>query len=116
MPARCTFPEDGQQRISPARPHSAPRERVSRTGLRPGAKHGPRHFIWFKTVVAGYFLQKRDRELVVQPRDPGAWEKGTNAGLSRADFDSITDAIEIGDRTGVEMDLEAEWLSSPTTA
>ena len=33
-------------------------------GLRPGAKNGPRHLSWFKTVVADYFAQKRDRELV----------------------------------------------------
>ncbi len=28
-------------------------------GLRPNARHGPRHFSWFKSVVADYFLQKR---------------------------------------------------------
>jgi len=64
-------------------------------GLRPGTKHGPRHFSWFKTVVADYFLQKRDRDLVVNRGTHGAWEKGTITGLSRADFDSMTDAIEI---------------------
>ena len=31
-------------------------------GLRPGTKNGPRHFSWFKTVVADYFTQKQDRE------------------------------------------------------
>ena len=37
-------------------------------GLRPGARHGPRHFGWFKTVVGDYFRQKSFREAVFTPR------------------------------------------------
>lgn len=33
-------------------------------GLVPGSKNGPKHFSWFKTVVADYFAQKCDRDLV----------------------------------------------------
>ena len=50
-------------------------------GLRPGSKNGPRHFSWFKTVVADYFHQKHDRDWVVNPGARGAWEHGSRAGL-----------------------------------
>ena len=57
-------------------------------GLRPGTKRGPRHFSWFKTVVADYFAQKRDQEFVAG-----------NAGghpptLSSEEFDLMTGALE----------------------
>jgi hypothetical protein len=61
-------------------------------GLRPGAKHGPRHFGWFKTVVADYFRQKSFREAVFTP--PNADDQKNGAGLSKAEFDSMTDSIE----------------------
>jgi Helix-turn-helix domain len=59
-------------------------------GLMPGSRHGPRRFSWFKTVVGDYFQQKRFRETVFSPApvsDPGK--------LSKKDFDSMTEAIEI---------------------
>jgi len=59
--------------------------------LRPGTKHGPRRFAWFKTVVGDFFNQKSSREMVYAP--PPA---GTNGiGLSKDDFDSMTEAIEV---------------------
>jgi hypothetical protein len=64
-------------------------------GLRPGTKHGPRHFSWFKTVVADYFLQRRDREFVTNPPLSSAEEDRCRAGLSQADFDAMTAAFQI---------------------
>jgi hypothetical protein len=57
-------------------------------GLRPGRKNGPRHFAWFKTVVADYFTQKRDRDLVTG--------NGTSypPGWAGDQFDAITGALE----------------------
>jgi Helix-turn-helix domain len=60
--------------------------------LRPGARHGPRHFGWFKTVVGDYFRQKSFREAVVTP--PNVDDQKNGAGLSKAEFDSMTDSIE----------------------
>jgi hypothetical protein len=59
-------------------------------GLRPGTRHGPRHFSWFKTVVADYCQQKRFRETVFSP----ASGQGNDAGLSPDEFASMTEAIE----------------------
>lgn len=59
-------------------------------GLLPGSRHGPRHFNWFKSVVADYFQQKQLRETVFATApvsDPGR--------LSKEEFDSMTAAIEI---------------------
>jgi hypothetical protein len=62
-------------------------------GLLPGTRNGPRRFSWFKSVVADHFQQKRNREAVFvlsngsQPRDC--------VGLSKAEFDAMTEAIEI---------------------
>ena len=39
-------------------------------GLRPGTKHGPSDFSWFKTVVADYFAELHDRDLVTGAKDP----------------------------------------------
>jgi hypothetical protein len=59
-------------------------------GLRPGAKNGPRHLSWFKTVVADYFAQKRDREFVT-----GNAPVPTVAGaLPREVFQSMTEVLE----------------------
>jgi hypothetical protein len=63
-------------------------------GLRPGTKHGPRHLSWFRTVVADYFLQKRSREEVYAPVNV-EWDQRNGPGLSKEEFDSMTDAIEI---------------------
>jgi hypothetical protein len=57
-------------------------------GLRPGRKNGPRHFAWFKTVVADYFGQKRDRDLVTG--NSGSYP----AGLAGEQFDAIVGALE----------------------
>jgi hypothetical protein len=59
-------------------------------GLRPGAKNGPRHLSWFKTVVADYFAQKRDRELVTG-NGPVAVVAGA---LPREVFQSMTEVLE----------------------
>jgi hypothetical protein len=56
-------------------------------GLRPGTRHGPRHFSWFRTVVADYFSQRRDRQL--PPTANGAGEYGNPDGLAGAVFDAI---------------------------
>ncbi len=59
-------------------------------GLRPGTKHGPRHFGWFKTVVADYFRQKTDREMVYAPANV---DRPRKSSLSQAEFDSMTEAF-----------------------
>ena len=66
----------------------------SERGLRPGTKHGPRHFSWFKTVVADYFLMKREREFVISPSSNDHRETRTESELSEADFDRMTAALE----------------------
>ena len=63
-------------------------------GLRPGTKHGPRGFAWFKSVVADHFQQKRNREEVYAPPEVD-WERRNGPGLTQQEFDSMTDAIEI---------------------
>jgi hypothetical protein len=61
-------------------------------GLRPGTKRGPRHFSWFKTVIADYFSQKRDRDLVT---GNGANPAGKNPYmLSAEEFESMTGTLE----------------------
>lgn len=62
-------------------------------GLRPGTKNGPRHFSWFKTVVADYFLQKRNRETVYSPPNVDSNESNGSR-LSKEEFDAMTDALE----------------------
>jgi len=69
-------------------------------GLLPATKCGPRHFSWFPTVVGDYFSKKRQRspagvESSTSCR-PG-WDQG---GLSRAVFESMTEAIEVPDPRG----------------
>lgn len=60
-------------------------------GLKPGTKHGPRHFSWFTTVVADYFQKKHDREAVINPTNIG---NSDNHRLSEETFDSMTEALE----------------------
>jgi len=62
--------------------------------LLPGTRHGPRYFSWFKTVVADYFRQRRDREMVYVPPTVD-WDCRNGPGLSKSQFDSMTDAIEV---------------------
>jgi Helix-turn-helix domain len=59
-------------------------------GLRPGAKNGPHHFSWFKPVVADYFAQKRDRDLVTG-NGPVAAAAGA---LPREVFQAMTEVLE----------------------
>ena len=61
-------------------------------GLRPGSKNGPQHFSWFKTVVADYFVKKRNREFVINPAR-GAHKPSNSSGLSRLEFDRMTEAF-----------------------
>jgi hypothetical protein len=63
-------------------------------GLKPGTKNGPRHFSWFKTLIADYFHQKRNRETVYAPPDV-EWGQRNRPGLSKDEFDSMTEAIEV---------------------
>jgi hypothetical protein len=62
-------------------------------GLRPGAKHGPHHFSWFKTVVADYFQQKRNQQIGFSP-PVVEWEQRNGRDLSKAEFDSMTEALD----------------------
>jgi hypothetical protein len=64
-------------------------------GLRPGTRNGPRTFSWFLTVVGDYFKRKRDREDVAEPIGYHAWADRNETRLSKAQFDSMTGAIEI---------------------
>jgi len=64
-------------------------------GLGPGTRNGPRMFSWFSTVVGDYFSRKRTREDVANPVGFGAWSERNETRLSNAQFDSMTDAIEI---------------------
>jgi hypothetical protein len=64
-------------------------------GLRPGTRNGPRMFSWFPTVVGDYFRRKREREEVADPIGYDAWSERNETRLSKAQFNSMTDAIEI---------------------
>lgn len=61
-------------------------------GLRSGTRYGPRRFSWFKTVVADYFQKKRDRQAVISPTGVGT-DKGNGHGLSKDEFDSLSEAF-----------------------
>jgi hypothetical protein len=63
-------------------------------GLRPETKNGPRGFAWFKSVVADYFTQRRNREMVYSPPSVD-WDRRNGPGFSQEDLDSMTDAIEV---------------------
>jgi len=56
------------------------------TGLKPGTKSGPRHFFWFPIVGGASFQRKRERRF-----PPSA----VDALFTQAQFDSMTEAIEI---------------------
>jgi hypothetical protein len=56
-------------------------------GLRPGTKHGPRHFQWFPTVVAEHFVKVRAREEVANPR------RSDMSRLGEAQFDHMSKAF-----------------------
>ena len=58
-------------------------------GLRPGTRNGPRHFSWFPTVVGEYFRKQRER------RHSGDPIGVPDVNFSQAQFQSMTDAIEI---------------------
>jgi hypothetical protein len=62
-------------------------------GLRPGTKNGPRHFSWFKTVVADYFRQKREHDFVINPSQFCA-SQSDPAGLSDEEFAAMTAPLE----------------------
>jgi hypothetical protein len=67
---------------------------LTERGLRPSTRYGPRHFSWFKTVVAEYFQQKCNREMVFAPANVD-WAQRNGSGFSQQEFDSMTDAIEV---------------------
>jgi hypothetical protein len=59
-------------------------------GLLPGTKNGPRHFSWFKTVVADYFSQKHEREFVAGNLSREAERRNR---MSEKEFDILTGAF-----------------------
>jgi hypothetical protein len=61
-------------------------------GLRPGTKHGPRHFSWFKTVAADYFRQEREQSYSAVA---ACANRETLPGLDKEVFERMTDAIEV---------------------
>ena len=63
-------------------------------GLRPGSRNGPRRFGWFKSVVADYFRQKHNREMVYAP-PPVDWDRRNGQGPSQSELNSMTEAIEV---------------------
>ena len=54
-------------------------------GLKYGARSGPGHFSWFPTVVGDYFRKRHERQSI----------KRASCEFRLAQFDSMTDAIEI---------------------
>jgi len=67
-------------------------------GLKPGTRNGPRHWSWFKAVVADYFTQKRAREDSANPCGFAEWEARNDYRLDQAQFDTMLEAIELPDR------------------
>jgi hypothetical protein len=65
----------------------------SRRRLLPGTRHGPRSFSWFKTVVADYFQQK-SHQRAVYASTTVEWNLRNGKGLSKQEFDYMTDAID----------------------
>jgi Helix-turn-helix domain len=55
-------------------------------GLRPGTRNAPRHWAWFKTAVADYFTQQRERGFMAVPANPST--------LSAEEFAAMTGALE----------------------
>ena len=64
-------------------------------GLKPFTEHGPRAFAWFKTVLQDYFTKRRDRESAANPCGYAEWEGRNEARLSKTQFETMTDAIEV---------------------
>jgi Helix-turn-helix domain len=64
-------------------------------GLKPFTEHGPRSFAWFKTVLQDHFTKKRDRESAANPCGYAEWEGRNETRLSKAQFETMTDAIEV---------------------
>jgi hypothetical protein len=57
--------------------------------LKPGTGNGPRYLSWFPTVVGNYFEGLRERRQSAEPMGV------PDVNFTRAQFDSMTDAIEI---------------------
>ena len=68
-------------------------------GLKPFTEHGPRSYAWFKTVLQDYFAKKRERESAANPSGYHEWEGRNETRLSNAQFEAMTDAIEMPDAT-----------------
>ena len=66
-------------------------------GLKPFTRNGPRSFAWFKTVLQEHFTKKRDRESAANPCGYHEWEERNETLLSKAQFDAMTNAIELPD-------------------
>ena len=64
-------------------------------GLKPFSKNGPRSFAWFKTVLQDFFQKRRDREAAANPVGYYEWQERNEFRLAKAEFDAMTDAIEI---------------------
>jgi len=67
-------------------------------GLRPGTKHGPHYWSWFKTVVHDYFRQWRDREAVASlhaGHPPGSHNQVSKQ--ERARLEAMHDVLELPD-------------------
>lgn len=64
-------------------------------GLKPFTKNGPRSFAWFKTVLQDYFEKRRQREEAANPSGFYEWQERNETRLAKAEFDSMTDAIEL---------------------
>jgi hypothetical protein len=66
-------------------------------GLKPGTRNAPDHWSWFKTAVADYFRQKRDREEAANLSGYGECFERNGYRLTKREFDRMTEPIEIGD-------------------
>jgi hypothetical protein len=64
-------------------------------GLRPGTRNGPRHWSWFKTVVADHFDQQRNRFEAANPSGWDGWEARNEQREWNEEFARMTNAIEI---------------------
>jgi uncharacterized protein YdaU (DUF1376 family) len=64
-------------------------------GLKPGTKHGPRHWSWFRTVVQDYFARKRERGENADPCGRTARADGNGTTADREAFDRMLEAIEL---------------------
>ena len=67
-------------------------------GLKPFTKNGPHSFAWFKTVLQDHFEKRRRREEAANPSGFYEWQERNETRLAQAEFDSMTDAIELPDQ------------------